>query len=71
MKTVLLKAYLKPSGTLSFVEFRDGTVGIVQNDQPVAGCRWGVDQLEQGMTMFHRMRTVSPDPQPVLVPKSE
>jgi hypothetical protein len=56
MTTILLRAYLRPSGTLSFVEFRDGTVGIVQDDQPVAGCRWGVDQLEQGMTIYHQLR---------------
>lgn len=71
MKSVLLKAYLKPSGTLSFVEFTDGTVGIVQDDQPLAGCRWGADELEQGMTAFHRMRKMAAEAEMAQQPQAQ
>ena len=52
VKCVFFHAELKHrAGTLALVEYTDGTLAVLHNDQPV-GEFWPAAELEQGVTAF-------------------
>jgi hypothetical protein len=55
IQTVFFIGKPQPTGTLSLVEYLDGTLGILRDGQPIAGCRWQVGELDESISAFRDM----------------
>lgn len=55
VRTVFFMGKPQPTGTLSLVEYLDGTYGILRDGKPVEGCRWQMGELDESISVFRDM----------------
>jgi hypothetical protein len=53
-KHVILYAALEP-GSLTLVEWNDGSYRVLHDDRPVPGCRWEPHQVEAAVKRFRQL----------------